>query len=510
VFVPPALDGSGSKGGGGGGGGTPVAAAPGAAGAPCRLFPAWMPWLFSVFATFLRQDMQGADDRVFAVCALYPALLRQLCEGAVDPEGERFFAHRLEAEAAQPTGAPRRWAAAAAAAGVVAGGGGRRAGGSRPPAGRRRRRRPCTRWARSARPRVAWGAGLGVGLGGRRGRGVGRPPGADGHALTACADSIAAFHRPWRATVRPRRPAAAPAAAAGWRARTPRPGRRPGPAAGGPRLGQQLLGLRRRPARAAGGAGREDPRRAAPLCSRRQPGRACDGAAGGRHLARARPGGAAHWRGPAAARGGRGARAGAGAGVRRRRVAARAAGAPPPAAPPGEAEPGLVPLALDGPDWDRDGLTVVLTLLTSCVRHASSPRIKLTCVALISRLSVHASDDARLERVAPYLGGAAHGHQPAARARTPCARSPWCWRRCATSRRPTRRSSPTCILPAVKHRLKHGCSDAIVQVACAERLPRLAATARRFLDLAHWRRAGGGGPKVAGRGSRRGGRQQHD
>ncbi len=52
---------------------------------------------------------------------------------------------------------------------------------------------------------------------------------------------------------------------------------------------------------------------------------------------------------------------------------------------------------------DTGALSIIIGVLTSCVRFVSTPSLKLTAIALMGRLSCHVDDETRLQVCAPCM-----------------------------------------------------------------------------------------------------------
>ncbi|RLN36850.1 hypothetical protein BBO99_00005399 [Phytophthora kernoviae] len=92
---------------------------------------------------------------------------------------------------------------------------------------------------------------------------------------------------------------------------------------------------------------------------------------------------------------------------------------------------------------DRNGIVIILSLICSSLRHVQVPESKLTALYLIRSLGQFTSDEARLQRLIPYLLEVIDD--------------------------PSATSDP----------------DELVRITFAECLPQLAETSRRFLEIAH-------------------------
>ena len=65
---------------------------------------------------------------------------------------------------------------------------------------------------------------------------------------------------------------------------------------------------------------------------------------------------------------------------------------------------GLLPVpGIAGPAIDGKGFSILLSLVTPCLRHLRSPTTKVTALLLVSRLGAHVDDDTRLDRIVPYV-----------------------------------------------------------------------------------------------------------
>lgn len=87
---------------------------------------------------------------------------------------------------------------------------------------------------------------------------------------------------------------------------------------------------------------------------------------------------------------------------------AAAAGAPAAGAPTTAAEEGAEAEAEATPaeepfTGDTSGVTIVVSLLCTTIRHVSLPQSKLTALALLARLAVMVDDETRLQRIVPYV-----------------------------------------------------------------------------------------------------------
>jgi len=139
---------------------------------------------------------------------------------------------------------------------------------------------------------------------------------------------------------------------------------------------------------------------------------------------------------------------------------------------------------VDGHDIDGRGFALLLCLLTSSLRHIDTPRTKLTALLLMSRYAAYADDEARMQRVVPFVMTALSDPSPIVRANALC---------CLTAvLQRVREFSPSdgmlfpqIVFPALQRAAKDA-SEPVVQVAAAECLPRLSEVAKRFVDITQY------------------------
>lgn len=131
---------------------------------------------------------------------------------------------------------------------------------------------------------------------------------------------------------------------------------------------------------------------------------------------------------------------------------------------------------------DRNGIVIVLSLICSSLRHVQVPESKLTALYLIRALGQFTSDEARLQRLIPYLLEVID--DPSATVRALALRTITYLLSLVLSF-PLADASvfPQYVLPAMVPFQSD--PDELVRITFAECLPQLAETSRRFLELAH-------------------------
>uniref|UniRef100_K3WTL6 non-specific serine/threonine protein kinase n=1 Tax=Globisporangium ultimum (strain ATCC 200006 / CBS 805.95 / DAOM BR144) TaxID=431595 RepID=K3WTL6_GLOUD len=137
-----------------------------------------------------------------------------------------------------------------------------------------------------------------------------------------------------------------------------------------------------------------------------------------------------------------------------------------------------------GEPWstDRNGIVIILSLVCSSIRHCEIPESKITAVYLIKSLGQYASDEVRLQRLIPFLMELFE--DPSASVRALALRTLTLLLSLIETF-PLSDASifPQYILPALNSFPSD--PDEMVRIAFAECLPQLAATSRRFLEIAH-------------------------
>lgn len=131
---------------------------------------------------------------------------------------------------------------------------------------------------------------------------------------------------------------------------------------------------------------------------------------------------------------------------------------------------------------DRNGIVIILSLVCSSIRHCEIPESKITAVYLIKSLGQFASDEVRLQRLVPFL--LELFEDPSAAVRALSLRTLTLLLSLIETF-PLSDASifPQYILPAMSSFPAD--PDEMVRIAFAECLPQLAATSRRFLEIAH-------------------------
>ncbi|CEG40000.1 vps15 protein kinase [Plasmopara halstedii] len=131
---------------------------------------------------------------------------------------------------------------------------------------------------------------------------------------------------------------------------------------------------------------------------------------------------------------------------------------------------------------DRNGIVIVLSLICSSLRHVQVPESKLTALYLIRALGQYTSDEARLQRLIPYLLEVID--DPSATVRALALRT-ITYLLSLVKSFPLADASvfPQYVLPAMVPFQSD--PDELVRITFAECLPQLAETSRRFLELAH-------------------------
>jgi serine/threonine protein kinase/WD40 repeat protein len=131
---------------------------------------------------------------------------------------------------------------------------------------------------------------------------------------------------------------------------------------------------------------------------------------------------------------------------------------------------------------DRNGIVIILSLISSSLRHVQVPESKLTALHLIRALGQFTTDEVRLQRLIPYLLEVVD--DPSATVRALALRTITFLLTLVESF-PLADASvfPQYILPAMIPFQSD--PDELVRITFAECLPQLAATSRRFLEIAH-------------------------
>lgn len=134
--------------------------------------------------------------------------------------------------------------------------------------------------------------------------------------------------------------------------------------------------------------------------------------------------------------------------------------------------------------WDdnRNGIVIVLSLLCSSLRHVQVPESKITALYLMRYLGQYTSDEVRLQRLVPFLIEVVDDASATVRA---LAIRTLTFILSLVKTIPLSDASifPQYILPQMSKFPVD--SDELVRITFAECLPMLAATSRRFLELAH-------------------------
>ncbi|KAI9919994.1 hypothetical protein PsorP6_016035 [Peronosclerospora sorghi] len=143
-----------------------------------------------------------------------------------------------------------------------------------------------------------------------------------------------------------------------------------------------------------------------------------------------------------------------------------------------------LPTVTSNEPWshDRNGIVIILSLICSSLRHVQVPESKLTALYLIRSLGQFTSDEARLQRLVPYLLEVID--DPSATVRALALRTVTFLLSLVESF-PLADASvfPQYILPAMIPFQSD--PDELVRITFAECLPQLAETSRRFLEIAH-------------------------
>lgn len=131
---------------------------------------------------------------------------------------------------------------------------------------------------------------------------------------------------------------------------------------------------------------------------------------------------------------------------------------------------------------DRNGIVIILSLICSSLRHVQVPESKLTALYLIRSLGQFTTDEVRLQRLIPYLLEVVD--DPSATVRALALRTITFLLTLVDSF-PLADASvfPQYVLPAMIPFQSD--PDELVRITFAECLPQLAATSRRFLEIAH-------------------------
>uniref|UniRef100_M4BGW9 non-specific serine/threonine protein kinase n=1 Tax=Hyaloperonospora arabidopsidis (strain Emoy2) TaxID=559515 RepID=M4BGW9_HYAAE len=131
---------------------------------------------------------------------------------------------------------------------------------------------------------------------------------------------------------------------------------------------------------------------------------------------------------------------------------------------------------------DRNGIVIILSSICSSLRHVQVPESKLTALYLIRSLGQYTSDEARLQRLIPYLLEVID--DPSATVRALALRTVT-YLISLVEFFPLADASvfPQYVLPAMVPFQSD--PDELVRITFAECLPQLAETSRRFLEIAH-------------------------
>ncbi|KAE8912927.1 hypothetical protein PF005_g10565 [Phytophthora fragariae] len=131
---------------------------------------------------------------------------------------------------------------------------------------------------------------------------------------------------------------------------------------------------------------------------------------------------------------------------------------------------------------DRNGIVIILSLICSSLRHVQVPESKLTALYLIRSLGQFTSDEARLQRLIPYLLEVIDDASATVRA---LALRTITYLLSLVESFPLADASvfPQYVLPAMVPFQSD--PDELVRITFAECLPQLAETSRRFLEIAH-------------------------
>ncbi|KAF4129905.1 WD domain G-beta repeat domain-containing protein [Phytophthora infestans] len=154
---------------------------------------------------------------------------------------------------------------------------------------------------------------------------------------------------------------------------------------------------------------------------------------------------------------------------------------PPHSSKPRRMKPPTYPGSEPWPQ-DRNGIVIVLSLICSSLRHVQVPESKLTALYLIRALGQFTSDEARLQRLIPYLLEVID--DPSATVRALALRT-ITYLLSLVESFPLADASvfPQYVLPAMVPFQSD--PDELVRITFAECLPQLAETSRRFLEIAH-------------------------
>ncbi|KAL4146734.1 hypothetical protein PRNP1_012598 [Phytophthora ramorum] len=131
---------------------------------------------------------------------------------------------------------------------------------------------------------------------------------------------------------------------------------------------------------------------------------------------------------------------------------------------------------------DRNGIVIILSLICSSLRNVQVPESKVTALYLIRSLGQFTSDEARLQRLIPYLLEVIDDPSAAVRA---LALRTITYLLSLVESFPLADASvfPQYVLPAMVPFQSD--PDELVRITFAECLPQLAETSRRFLEIAH-------------------------
>lgn len=140
------------------------------------------------------------------------------------------------------------------------------------------------------------------------------------------------------------------------------------------------------------------------------------------------------------------------------------------------------PANADAWPQDRNGVVIILSMICSSLRHVQVPESKITALHLIRSLGQFTTDEVRLQRLIPYLLEVVD--DPSATVRSLALRAITFLLGLVESF-PLADASvfPQYILPAMIPFQSD--PDELVRITFAECLPQLAATSRRFLEIAH-------------------------
>lgn len=147
---------------------------------------------------------------------------------------------------------------------------------------------------------------------------------------------------------------------------------------------------------------------------------------------------------------------------------------------------------------DRNGIVIILSLVCSSIRHCEVPESKITAVYLLKALGKLTTDEVRLQRLVPFLLELFEDSSATVRA---LAIRTLTLLLSLVETFPLSDTSifPQYILPAMSQFPSD--PDELVRITFAECLPQLAATSRRFLEIAHamkQRNLASSGPSQAG------------